>query len=68
MYGRTIHLDDIWHQINEDQTGLFMGSDQVYDQMNRDTVVQNLEALHIEVPDDLAEAREKFKRLKALEI
>lgn len=62
MYGRTIHLDDIWHQINEDQTGLFMGSDQVYDQMNRDTVVQNLEALHIEVPDDLAEAREKIKR------
>lgn len=30
--------------------------------MSRDTVVQNLEALHMEVPDDLAEAKEKIKR------
>lgn len=47
--------------MNEDQTELFRGSNKVYDQMSRDTVVQKLEALHMEVPDDLSEAREKIK-------
>lgn len=59
VYGRTIHLDDIRHQMNEDQAELFRGSDEVYDQMSRDTVVQKLEVTHMEVPDDLAEAKEK---------
>lgn len=62
VYGRKIPFDDIRHQMNEDQTELFRGSNEVYDQMSRDTVVQKLEALHMEVPDDLSEAREKIKR------
>lgn len=59
VYGRTIHLDDIRHQMNEDQAELFRGSDEVYDQMSRATVVQKLEVPHMEVPDDLAEAKDK---------
>lgn len=62
VYGREIPLDDILHQMNEDQAELFRGSDEVYDQMSRDTVVQNQEVLYMEVPDELTEASEKIKR------